>query len=205
MNEVAPTATSSGPLPEKVNQLVSIAARNSNQLKQLIDDLLDMEKLVSGRMTIHLQWHSLSSVIQDCIDRMQTYAVDRHIAIRFENRHPEQRLQVDRQRLEQALANLLSNAIKFSPEHGEVVIETRLEDEQFRVQVTDQGPGVPDNFRSRIFQKFAQADSSDTRGRGGTGLGLAITREIMTQMGGGVGFESTEGRGASFWLEIPAR
>ncbi|MBW4934764.1 PAS domain-containing protein [Marinobacter sp. F4206] len=194
-----------GPLPEQVKRMISIAARNSDQLKQLIDDLLDMEKLVSGRMKIRLQWQTLSPAIQDCIDRMHTYAVDRQVSVRFEDHYADQELQVDRQRLEQALANLLSNAIKFSPEQSEVVVETRLKEGQFRIQVSDRGPGVPDSFRSRIFQKFAQADSSDTRGRGGTGLGLAITREIMTQMGGGVGFESVEGRGASFWLDIPLR
>lgn len=192
-----------GPLPEQVNRMISIAARNSDQLKQLIDDLLDMEKLVSGRMTIHLKPEAISPVIRDCIERMHTYAVDRSIAIRFEDHYPEQTLEVDRQRLEQALANLLSNAIKFSTRHSEVVVETQMSGEYLRIQVSDHGPGIPDDFRARIFQKFAQADSSDTRGRGGTGLGLSITREIMTQMGGGVGFDSIEGQGARFWLEIP--
>ncbi|MBW0147817.1 PAS domain-containing protein [Marinobacter arenosus] len=192
-----------GPLPEKVERMIAIAARNSDNLKQLIDDLLDMEKLASGKMSIRLQWQTVSPVIQRCIDRMRTYAVERDITVRFNDHHPDQTLAVDGQRLEQALANLLSNAIKFSPEHSDVIVGTRLDRGQFRIQVSDQGPGIPDSFRHRIFQKFAQADSSDTRGRGGTGLGLAITREIMTQMGGGVGFESTEGRGASFWLDIP--
>ncbi|MBW7471466.1 PAS domain-containing protein [Marinobacter sp. M216] len=192
-----------GALPEQVDRMIAIAARNSDQLKQLIDDLLDMEKLVSGKMKIRLQRQTVSPLIEDCIDRMRTYAVDRVITVRFDDHHPDQELPVDSHRLDQALANLLSNAIKFSPAHSEVIVGTRLDRGEFRIQVSDQGPGIPNNFRHRIFQKFAQADSSNTRGRGGTGLGLAITREIMTQMGGGVGFESTEGRGASFWLEIP--
>ena len=190
-----------GQLPEKAERMVSIAARNSDQLKRLIDDLLDMEKLISGRMSIRMQSEAISPVIKDCIDRLRTYAVDRGVSILFRDHHPQQRILVDRNRLDQALANLLSNAIKFSPEHSEVVVETLFDGQNFRIQVSDNGPGIPANFRSRIFQKFAQADSSDTRGRGGTGLGLAITREIMTQMGGSVGFESIEGDGATFWLQ----
>lgn len=191
-----------GELPAKAERMISIAARNCDQLKNLIDDLLDMEKLVSGRMSIRLQSETASPIIQDCMERLRTYAVDRNVAIRFHDHHPDHQILVDRNRLEQALANLISNAIKFSPEHSEVDVQTLYDGNHFRIQVSDQGPGIPASFRPRIFQKFAQADSSDTRGRRGTGLGLAITREIMTQMGGSVGFESVEGEGATFWLEI---
>ncbi len=190
-----------GQLPEKAERMVSIAARNSDQLKRLIDDLLDMEKLVSGRMSIRIQPEIISPIIHDCIERLQTYALDRSVTILFRDHHPQQRILVDRNRLGQALTNLLSNAIKFSPERSEVIIQTLFDGRNFRIQVSDNGPGIPADFQSRVFQKFAQADSSDTRGRGGTGLGLAITREIMTQMGGSVGFESVEGEGAAFWLQ----
>lgn len=190
-----------GKLSDKAERMISIAARNSDQLKRLIDDLLDMEKLVSGRMSIHIQSEVVSPIIHDCIERLHTYAVDRSVSILFRDHHPLQQILVDRARLDQALSNLLSNAIKFSPEHSEVVVETLFDGQNFRIQVSDNGPGIPAAFRSRIFQKFAQADSSDTRGRGGTGLGLAITREIMTQMGGNVGFDSVEGEGATFWLQ----
>ncbi len=192
-----------GPVPEQVARLIAIAASNSDQLKHLIDDLLDMEKLVSGTLTLTLSPHPVSPVLQDAMDRLLNYAEDRHIRIRFDDNHPSLRAIIDDQRLGQAFTNLLSNAIKFSPDNSEVVVSTELHDGRFRIRVCDQGPGIPADFRSRIFQKFAQADSSDTRGRRGTGLGLAITREIMTQMGGHADFESVEGQGASFWLEIP--
>jgi PAS domain S-box-containing protein len=191
-----------GPLPEKVKAMVAIAARNSDQLQHLIDDLLDMEKLVSGQMNMQMHSENIGAIIQDSVDRLTTYAVDRQVTLRFENHHAWVKSSVDARRLGQALDNLLSNAIKFSPEGAEVVLATRLHEGLFRIEVKDYGAGIPENFRLRIFEKFAQADSSDTRGRGGTGLGLAITREIMSQMGGNVGFESTEGYGSTFWLDI---
>ncbi|MEQ9545499.1 MAG: ATP-binding protein [Marinobacter sp.] len=192
-----------GELPEDIHRMISIASRNSTQLKHLIDDLLDMEKLVSGQMTMHLEKQPISPAIEESIESLETYAVDRAISVTYENDHPDLAVYFDRQRLGQALSNLLSNAIKFSPEKSQVHVTTRVKHDQLCIQVIDHGPGVPDSFRPRIFQKFAQADSSDTRGKRGTGLGLAITREIMSQMGGRVDFESTEGQGTTFWLELP--
>lgn len=191
-----------GPLPDKVKAMVAIAARNSDQLRHLIDDLLDIEKLVSGQMDMQMRRQNIGTVIQDSVDRLTTYAVDRQVSLLFENHHPWVNAVIDALRLGQALDNLLSNAIKFSPEGADVIIATRLHEGAFRIDVRDYGTGIPETFRPRIFEKFAQADSSDTRGRGGTGLGLAITWEIMSQMGGSVGFESTEGYGSTFWLDI---
>ncbi|EON92989.1 hypothetical protein MARLIPOL_06019 [Marinobacter lipolyticus SM19] len=192
-----------GELPDHIHRMISIAFRNSKQLKHLIDDLLDMERLVSGHMTMSLKRQPISPAIEECIASLGTYAVDRSVSVTFENNHPYLAVFFDSHRLSQALGNLLSNAIKFSPEQSQVRVTTRIIYGKLLVQVIDQGPGVPDSFRSRIFQKFAQADSSDTRGKRGTGLGLAITREIMSQMGGNVDFESSEGHGATFWLELP--
>jgi signal transduction histidine kinase len=183
--------------------MVSIAHRNAEQLKQLVDDLLDMEKLVSGKMTMNLRIQELGPVIEESAERLKTYALDSGVSVQIEDSSPNCMAKIDRSRLGQAFTNLLSNAIKFSPPEGEVLVCTEVEHDLVRILVTDQGPGIPDNFRGRIFQKFAQADSSDTRGKRGTGLGLAITKEIMTQMGGDVGFESREGRGSTFWLGLP--
>ncbi|WP_150911564.1 PAS domain-containing protein [Marinobacter halotolerans] len=192
-----------GALPEQVERMIAIAYRNSEQLKQLVDDLLDMEKLVSGKMTLNMAPESIPPIIRDSIERLRTYAVDCGVSVVLLEDSGLPEITTDKSRLNQAFSNLLSNAIKFSPLQGKVTVTLEQKENHFEIRVTDQGPGVPESFRSRIFQKFAQADSSATRSIGGTGLGLAITREIMTQMGGEVGFESEEGRGANFWLKLP--
>jgi len=191
-----------GELPERIAKMVSIAYRNSNHLKHLVDDLLDMEKLVSGKMTMEFATISPLSAIEDSVERLNSYALNRNLSITVEAAREIPSVRADQTRLEQAFANLLSNAIKFSPDDGRVDVRLVRNEKHLQIRVTDQGPGVPESFRPRIFQKFAQADSSDTRRKGGTGLGLAITREIMEQMGGSVGFESSEGHGATFWLQI---
>lgn len=192
-----------GQLPEQVNRMISIAYRNSQQLKELVDDLLDIEKLISGKMTMNLAPESITPVIQESIEQLESYATEHRIPVCFERPHEDLIARIDGSRLKQALNNLLSNAIKFSPDQGEVQVRIRKANDYIRILVTDHGPGIPENFRARIFEKFAQADSSDTRGKRGTGLGLAITREIMSQMGGRVSFESVEGEGATFWLDLP--
>ncbi|MBE0487338.1 GAF domain-containing protein, partial [Marinobacter sp.] len=182
-----------GSLPDKAQQMVSIALRNTEQLKHLINDLLDIEKLVSGQMSVHPAKQAVAPVIEESVQRLVPYLESQRIQVIYPQVNPDVMAWFDPQRLSQALNNLLSNAAKFSSEGASVEISTKLFPEHLRILVTDQGTGIPESFRSRIFQKFAQADSSSTRGKQGTGLGLAITREIMTQMGGAVDFESTEG------------
>ncbi len=190
-----------GPIPDQQQSLIEIAARNSEHLKFLINDLLDMERLVSGKLEMSIKSQPIAPLVKAALEEIRIYAEQYQVTLCLSCHEESASAFVDARRFHQALKNLLSNAIKFSPPKGEVEVEITHRQGFLRVSVTDQGPGIPEHFRKRIFEKFAQADSSDTRGRGGTGLGLAITREIMEQMHGTVGFESEEGQGSTFWLE----
>jgi signal transduction histidine kinase len=110
---------------------------------------------------------------------------------------------IDVNRFRQVMANLLSNAAKFSPEGGQVVTEVRRSGTMLIVSVTDQGRGIPPEFRERIFTPFSQASESSTRDREGTGLGLIISKEIIEQMGGEIGYDSVAGVRTTFWLKLP--
>src|SRR4029079_5141316 len=110
----------------------------------------------------------------------------------------------DADRIMQVLTNLLSNAAKFSPPQAEVVLAAERRGSEVRVRVSDRGPGIPKEFRERIFQRFAQADSSSTRRQEGAGLGLSISKAIVERMGGCIGFETQEGVGTTFFIDLPA-
>jgi len=192
-----------GEMSEQMRQMLGIAQRNSQRLTHLINDLLDMEKIAAGKMQFDMQMQPLRPLVEQALDAHRSYGAERNVELSLARAVPEVRVRIDSQRLLQVLSNLLSNAIKFSPENGTVEVDVEAGAGQVRVRVRDHGPGVPAAFRDRIFQKFAQADASDTRQKGGTGLGLAISRELVERMQGRIGFESTEGEGATFYFELP--
>jgi len=207
--------------PDNVRQLVENADRNSERLTLLINDILDMEKLSAGKLKFHMEAQPLMPLVEEALTANYGYGVQHHVQFALVERADEVKVLVDGQRLAQVLSNYLSNAAKFSPSTSKatagtstpetaaginqatVEISVRRRDGQVRVSVRDFGPGVPDNFRAHIFDKFSQADSSNTRKKGGTGLGLAITRELVEHMGGKVGFDSVEGKGATFFFDLP--
>ena len=195
-----------GELPDKTRQMIDIAYKNSQRLTYLINDLLDMEKLVAGKVQFDMQVQPVSALVEQALEANRMYGAERRVKLALTKRlEPDAAVQIDSQRLMQVLSNLISNAVKYSPENGTVNVAVERLGKSVRVTVTDRGLGIPDKFRSRIFQKFSQADSSDTRQRGGTGLGLAISRELIERMGGQIGFDSVEGHGACFYFVLPVR
>lgn len=191
-----------GPIPEKAARLISIANTNSQRLVRLINDILDVEKLQSGQLTLNMGSVDLRDIAERSIDSVRGYADKLGIWLEF---HPGEKAPVfgDEDRLIQVATNLLSNAIKFSPTGSTVDVTVSVRGRSARLSVADKGPGIPEDFRGRIFGKFAQADASETRAKGGTGLGLAISRELTQRHGGKLWFESAQGEGATFHLDLP--
>jgi PAS domain S-box-containing protein len=192
-----------GQLSADGNTLLQIASRNCERLIVLINDLLDVSKIESGDLRFNSAEHPLQRLMEQALDSNRGYADERGIVLRLENHCPDATVDVDEDRFMQVMANLLSNATKFSPEGGQVEIQALRHDQVARICVVDHGGGVPDAFRERIFQKFSQADASDTRQKGGTGLGLSISKALIDRMGGRMDFCDTPGGGATFFFELP--
>lgn len=193
----------SGELPERAKSLVGIAKNNCERLIRLINDILDSEKIESGKMTFELQPQELEPLLEQAIADNQGFAEQHGVTLALQKTSGRAQVCVDSDRLIQVVTNLLSNAIKYSPPQGTVQVLIRKNSSRVRVEISDKGPGIPEEFRKRIFQKFSQADSSDTRQKGGTGLGLSISKIIVERMDGSIGFTSGDGKGTTFFFEFP--
>ncbi len=194
----------SGQMPRDMARLVRVAHDNCVRLINLINDLLDIQKIASGRMAFEMRPQPLLPLIQQAIEGIRSYADQFRVAVSLEVSPDRVHVTVDSQRLLQVLSNLLSNAIKFSPPGQRVDVRVRQRGASVRVSVTDRGPGIPVEFRPHIFERFAQADASDTKQRGGTGLGLAICRSLIERMDGRIDFETRLGIGSNFYFDLPA-
>lgn len=192
-----------GVLPDRAKSLVEIAKNNCERLIRLINDILDSEKIESGKMQFELQPLELLPVLQRTLADNEGFAAQHQVTLALHAPRQPLKAMVDSDRLLQVMTNLLSNAIKFSPAQSTVLVLLGRHAGHVRVEVSDNGPGIPEEFRQRMFQKFSQADSSDTRQKGGTGLGLAISKAIVERMGGSLGFISKVDVGTTFFFELP--
>lgn len=192
-----------GPVPPAVLSLIEMAHKNSLRLSRLIDDLLDLEKTIAGKLHFDFKVQPLMPLIDIAVESTRAYAARLDVAYCITERAEGVCVNVDGNRLNQVLVNLLSNAAKFSLAGGQVQVTVARHENAVRVAVIDHGVGIPAAFRERVFQKFAQADSSNTRAKGGTGLGLAIAQEMIFRMDGKIDFTSGEGIGSCFYFELP--
>jgi PAS domain S-box-containing protein len=193
-----------GELPATAQELIDIAYKNSERLSLLINDLLDIERIESGKMRLDLQRHALRTLLEQATAANQGFAQSYAVHLQLVN-NLDVILVVDANRFMQIMANLISNAVKFSNADDPVEIAAIDAETRIRIEVRDRGPGIPLEFRERIFQHFSQADASDTRARGGSGLGLAITKTLVEKMQGEIGFVDRSGGGTIFFVEFPRR
>lgn len=193
-----------GELPAKARAMIEIANESCERLVALVNDILDVEKIESGKMTFDLRLHDTTALAAKAVEATQAFAQPFGVEMRVEAPSGPCPAIVDADRLIQVMTNLVSNAVKFSPKGGQVRVRVAPRGGRVRVEVQDLGPGIPEDFRSRIFQKFAQADASNgRRSAPGTGLGLSICKAIVDRLGGTIGFDSDAGAGTTFWFEVP--
>lgn len=195
-----------GDVSEDVRELIDIAKINADHLKLLVDDILDIDKLAAGKLDVTSEPTDLCAVVRQSLVQNRGYA-DRHgVSLiiaegRFSNGPVI--VEIEPARILQVMANLISNAIKFSPAGAVVDVSLEVVQDEVKVSVRDQGSGIPDDFRGRIFEKFAQADGGDNRTRGGTGLGLSIAKSLIEVFGGTIDYVSSPGRGSTFFFHLP--
>lgn len=190
---------------EERDALLTMAGNNAGQLHRLIDNLLDMEQLAQGALSLHPRQQPLQALLNRALALAEPLAALKSLKLCLTVPDKPLEAVVDAERLLQVMSNLLSNAIKFSPEGADILVTaSRDRDGTAIISVRDYGEGIPAAFRTRLFQAFAQADGGDDRRRGGTGLGLAISRSLIERMGGRIGLDVVVTQGASFSIHLPA-
>ena len=187
------------PGDEQQARTVGIIKRASERMNRLVQDLLDVAKLETGRLAIEVAPLKVKTVFEDAVETLAPLALEQSLVFRTEGEDAPDVL-ADRGRVLQVLSNLVGNALKFTPAGGQITLRARAEGFLVRFTVTDTGPGISADHVERIFGRFWQARPSDRRG---LGLGLTIARSIVEAHGGQIGVQSTLGKGTEFWFTLP--
>ena len=192
-----------GEINEVQQEFLQIVQENSNRLVSLINDLLDISRIESGRVNLKVEPVEMDGVIEDVVDTFATVARQAGVELTWEVEDELPRAAADRDRIGQVLMNLVSNAIKYSPDGGAASITARVDDEgHVLVEITDTGIGISDEDQKQLFTKFFRVDSALTREIGGTGLGLSICKSVVELLGGEIGVRSVAGEGATFYFTL---
>ena len=192
-----------GEISPQLRNLLTIAQRNSLRLLKLVDDVLDLQKLDLGTMSLQLQDLDADEFLRNILEEYEGFAADKEV--RLVNRSPEvnRLLRGDQHRLKQVVGNVISNAVKFSPDGGKVVCTTQDLGPRLRISIKDNGIGIPEGQEDEVFGRFHQVDSSSMQVSGGSGLGMHIAQSLIERMGGGISYESVLGEGTTFHIDVP--
>ena len=193
-----------GQLPDDAKELVQVALSGSERLSRLVNDVLRLAKIESGADAAAAVPQALDPLVEAAVKSNQLFCSQFGVRLHSVCVAPGALLQVNSDHMMQVLGNLISNAAKFSPAGTEVCVTTAHHAGRLRISVIDHGSGIPEHFRARIFQKFAQVDGTDARAQQGSGLGLSICRALVEQIGGLIDFAATPGGGTTFFIDLPA-
>lgn len=196
------TDGSAGDIPQSAKRLIQIANQNADRLLKLVDDILDLKKIESGKLALHYAMLEPQQVVTAVVDSLQQLAAAGGIKLAKEVTSHRQ-FCADADRVSQVLINLVANAIKFSPADSAVLVKVEDCADGVKFFVKDEGPGIAAIEQDKLFMKFQQLDSSDTRPQPGSGLGLAISKTIVELHGGSIGVDSAQGSGSTFWFALP--
>jgi signal transduction histidine kinase len=186
---------------EEMREYAGDINKDSQRLNRMIDEMLDLDRMESGRMTIHPERMDLNAVLNEAVNRVRPNAPNHTLSLDLQPDLPA--IHADRDRLTQVASNLLNNAVKYSPTGGRITVRSRAEGDQVRIEVRDEGLGIPPEALETIFERYSRVDSQATKDIPGTGLGLPIVRQIVHLHGGKVWAESELGRGSVFHVALP--
>jgi len=191
-----------GEVPEQMQSIVGIAAKNSDRLANLINDILDLQKIEAGEMVIRFEPLNVADFVEEAVEASQGYAESLGLSLTANVQDDEIMISGDDRRLMQVMSNMISNALKFSHPGGRVSVDYVRIGDRVRIMVNDQGVGIPANSRDKVFDRFSQIDGSDQRKVGGTGLGMNISKQIIEQHNGIIDYVSEVDRGTTFFIEL---
>jgi PAS domain S-box-containing protein len=192
-----------GDLPDSARRLVAMAQNNSKRLARLVNDILDIERIESGKMRFDFRQVDLKPLVERAIEANSALADEYGVPVRLDAKAADAAVYSDGDRLMQVLKSLLSNAVKFSRRGEEALVTIEVRGEHVRIAIFDHGPGIPNEFKSLIFEKFVQVEATDARKKGGTGLGLSIVKETMMRLGGSIGCDAAPSGGSIFYIDVP--
>ena len=188
---------------EQIETLLGQIKKSSSSLLQIVNDILDVSKIESGKFSIKKALGDINALLKEVADYYRSWANEKQITINLELDEGVPQIKFDSERIKQVLNNLLSNALKFTEEYGSIVIKTHLNSKEVQILVCDNGVGIPDDMKHKLFNKFVQVGTKESVKEKGTGLGLFIAKGLVETHGGAIWIEDNDPQGTKFIFSLP--